>query len=276
MDIYKNHMLRRWSMNVATGEIGCFHDAVDLRSAIPQLDIDAIHVHNQLMQSTANALMDYSDALRVTEPEEPHTQTVYDDEGEPIDEVNTVEYQRWLDAQSLIAATPADVIALHTWRSGEPERYDENEEETVEWQAWDAARSTAIAAFGDSVTLSVDPATMHADRVRRDAINVERERRIKLGGTFTVTGIGDIPVTGNDEDIRNLQGLGMAALARLAAGDSTTVTVFRDAVDVTHSLVPAQVLQLWQLSAAYVSAIYQASWALKENSLDYLDGDNWP
>lgn len=104
-------------------------------------------------------------------------------------------------------------------------------------------------------------AEQKADAVRRSAemaVNAERTRRIVAGTT-----IGSIRVTGRDEDARNLSNLALAAQMMLAAGDATTVTVYRDGDNVDHELTPAQLLSLWQGSAAFVSALYQASWAIK-------------
>ena len=53
------------------------------------------------------------------------------------------------------------------------------------------------------------------------------------------------------------------AQMRIAAGDTTTPTTFRDSDNVDHDLTPAQILTMWQESAAYVSAIYQASCDIK-------------
>ena len=97
-----------------------------------------------------------------------------------------------------------------------------------------------------------------ADKDRRAAINAERQRRI-VGGTV----INGVRVTGRDEDARNLTNLALAAQMRLAAGDTTTITIFRDGDNVDHELTPAQVIALWQGSAAFVSALYAASWAIK-------------
>jgi hypothetical protein len=90
------------------------------------------------------------------------------------------------------------------------------------------------------------------------AINRERGRRIEAGKV-----IDGVYVTGRDEDARNLTNLALAAQMRLAAGDTSTATLFRDGNNVDHELTPPQVLALWQQSAAYVSALYAASWALK-------------
>jgi hypothetical protein len=103
------------------------------------------------------------------------------------------------------------------------------------------------------------------------AVNAERERRIAVGATVTVTGAGSIPVQGRDVDVRNLQGLGLAALARVSAGDTATITTFRDAHNVDHDLTPSQVLELVQRAAGVAEAIIQASWTIK--AMDPLPED---
>ncbi len=110
-------------------------------------------------------------------------------------------------------------------------------------------------------------------------VNAERDRRELAGCTVTVPGAGPIPLEGNEKSMRNLQGLAFAASLRLGQGDTTTVTVFRDAVNVDHALVPAQVLSLWSQGAAYISDLYDASWAIKALDpipADYADDARWP
>lgn len=89
-------------------------------------------------------------------------------------------------------------------------------------------------------------------------VNRERNRRIVAG-----TVIDGVHVTGRDEDARNLTNLALAAQLRIASGDTTTLTVYRDGQNIDHELTPPQMLALWQQSAAYVSALYAASWAIK-------------
>lgn len=107
-----------------------------------------------------------------------------------------------------------------------------------------------------------------------DDINGERARRI-LAGTV----IDGVHVTGSDEDARNLMSLALGAQMRLAARDNETLTTFRDGDNVDHELTPEQLLSLWQQSAAYVSALYASSWALKEMEpipRDFSDDSYWP
>lgn len=106
------------------------------------------------------------------------------------------------------------------------------------------------------------------------SINAERQRRILAGKV-----IDGVHVTGSDEDARNLTSLALGAQLRLAAGDTETLTTFRDGENVDHELTPVQLLSLWQQSAEYVSALYAASWALKAMEpipADYASDGHWP
>lgn len=105
-------------------------------------------------------------------------------------------------------------------------------------------------------------------------INKERERRIAVGKV-----IAGVHVTGSERDRANLSDLAFAAQLRLASGDTTTATPFRDGTNVVHDLVPMQMIDLWQQSASYVSEIYAASWALKAMEpipQDVESDENWP
>ena len=110
-------------------------------------------------------------------------------------------------------------------------------------------------------------------------VNAERDRRIIEGATFTISGYGDVRSLGRDIDKTNLQALGFAASLRIAAGDVTTITPFRDADDVVHDLTPPQVLELWSQASTYVSSVFQASWAIKDDPggipVDYTADAHW-
>lgn len=114
---------------------------------------------------------------------------------------------------------------------------------------------------------------------KRAAINTERESRIAAGAAVTVSGAGSIPVQGREADVRNLQGLGLMALARVSAGDTATMTTFRDANNIDHELTPPQVLELVRQASAAAEAIIQASWAIKAMDplpADVTDDGLWP
>lgn len=113
-----------------------------------------------------------------------------------------------------------------------------------------------------------------------DQVTVYAEQLIEAGVTINVSGNTEpVYVQGRDKDTRNVQGLVTAATLRISSGDTTTLTAFRDGNNVTHQLVPAQVVEMWQLSAAYVSAVYAASWAIKAEdpiAADFRSDLRWP
>jgi hypothetical protein len=113
-----------------------------------------------------------------------------------------------------------------------------------------------------------------------DDVTAHAESLIEQGVVVNVTGIAEpIYVQGRDKDTRNVQGLVTAAQLRLASGDTTTLTAFRDGNNVTHQLTPAQVIEMWQLSAGYITAVYAASWSIKADDPigdDFRDDARWP
>lgn len=116
------------------------------------------------------------------------------------------------------------------------------------------------------------------DRVNED-INRERARRVENGVSVGVTGVSTtIPINGRQQDLTNLQALAFAAQMRIAAGDTTTLTTFRDKANVNHELTPPQIMELYQKGASWVSAVYAVSWSLKDGETpnDYDDDAYWP
>lgn len=125
-----------------------------------------------------------------------------------------------------------------------------------------------------SQIITAEQKTAEELAAKKKAVNVERQRRLVAGGV-----INGVHVTGTDEDIRNLTSLALAAQMRLSAGDDETLTTYRDGDNVDHDLTPSQLLAIWQISSAYVSALYAASWALKAmNPIpeDYAADEHWP
>ena len=111
-----------------------------------------------------------------------------------------------------------------------------------------------------------------------DDVNAERARRILEGRAFDIPGYGLVAVEGRDEDVRNLGALGTAALAQIGAANGTGLMQFRDADNVIHDLTWEQMFALWAASTEYVSALYAASWALKDDGIpsDFADDAYWP
>lgn len=113
------------------------------------------------------------------------------------------------------------------------------------------------------------------EKLKKD-INFERERRIN-GCIIMVDGT-NIPIKGTPEDMRNLTNLGQLANLYIVTNNTTTIP-FRDNNNVVHELTPLQMSTLWQKSVMYVSAVYQASWDLKESNPmphDFANDLYWP
>lgn len=113
-----------------------------------------------------------------------------------------------------------------------------------------------------------------APEVTSDDVNDERTRRIEQGSLFTVTGIAQqIRVTGRPEDMDTLLALVVTAQLRISQNDNT-VTQYRDGNNVDHMLSPAQIIELWGQSMAWVERVYKASWDIKAMSpipADYIN-----
>ena len=113
----------------------------------------------------------------------------------------------------------------------------------------------------------------------KDDVNAERSRRIIAGTTINIHDYGPVALQGRDEDKANLQGLAFGASMRIAGGDLETTTIFRDANNVDHFLKPPQIVEMWSLGSEWISAVFQASWSLKEFDpipSNFADDSFWP
>lgn len=108
----------------------------------------------------------------------------------------------------------------------------------------------------------------------RDAVNAKRSLIIASGTDVLITGHGVVALQGRPEDQTSLLGLAMGAQLRLGAGDSSTPMIFLDRNNVTHNLVPMQMLELWQKGAGFISAIYARSWVIKDMDPTTTDIDD--
>jgi hypothetical protein len=84
---------------------------------------------------------------------------------------------------------------------------------------------------------------------------------------------------GRERDQTNLLSLVTASQIRLASGDNTTITKFRDAANIDHDLTPSQIIELWSRGAAWIRANYDASWTIKAMNpipADYTSDAYWP
>lgn len=113
-----------------------------------------------------------------------------------------------------------------------------------------------------------------------DDVNKERDLRVQAGAAFNLEGhLPKVPISGDDNSRENLTNLGLLAQSMIASG-STSPIPFRDRNNLIHQLSPQQVVELWQKGVMRVSAIYEASWALKDRPegipMDYREDVYWP
>lgn len=276
-DLYDGR-LRRWSLDMATGRKACVHDAVRV-DLISDEDRAAVEAHNTAIHQAIADVEAYEAAQRVPLPDEPHTQPMYDDEGEEVGTEPTPAYATWTAAQAAIDNASAEIRALALVRAGEPERFDEAGAETEAWQAWSAAVEAIAEEWGDEPEIAVAHAS-GAD------VNRERDRRIVAGKSFTVLtgGYGDIPLTGREEDKVALMGLLVKAQGAKAMGITAPVMTLRDGANVNHALTPDQMIELVSKGMSWIEDVMAASWAMKDGTApfeagipaDYTDDGYWP
>lgn len=123
-------------------------------------------------------------------------------------------------------------------------------------------------------------------------VNAERDLRVLRGVTIRVadevldaqgnviTPPVDVRVGGDETTKINLLGLVQAATMRVAQGDVTTITKYRDETNTIFDLTPPQIIQVWQGGATYVSAVFAASWAIKDDPTgidpNFRTDPRWP
>ncbi|MCM2396183.1 hypothetical protein NBH19_08840 [Rhizobium sp. S95] len=103
-------------------------------------------------------------------------------------------------------------------------------------------------------------------------VNIERDRRISAGTTFTVVGYGGIPVTGRERDQIVLGTMLQRAQALKASGSTAASLVLRDAGNITHQLTPDQAIDLVSQGVAWIEATMQVSWDMKDGVGAFADG----
>ena len=114
---------------------------------------------------------------------------------------------------------------------------------------------------------------------RRDALHAHRDQLIAAGTTVTVTGIGDVPLRGSPFDQTVMLSLLQRGAARVAANDTTADILFRDDDNTDHLLTGEQAVELAEAGMAWVQAVMQSSWAIKdagEIPADFDDPVHWP
>lgn len=143
--------------------------------------------------------------------------------------------------------------------------------------AEDDQSSTGLTATAVVTTVEaarVLDTTVITDVTPTDAmVNAERDRRIEAGKSFTVTGYGSaIPLTGRQRDqIVYMQRLSLAQ-QMIAGADTTTTMVLRDGGDVNRHLTAPQMAELIGQAIAWVEAVMQVSWDMKDAAGDFPAG----
>lgn len=137
--------------------------------------------------------------------------------------------------------------------------------------AWQAEGNTPEPAPG--------PTPEEAAAAHEAAVLAERNRRIDLGTSITVTGIGSIPVSGRPQVQADLTSLVTAAQIAQASGNAAATFPFRDEARVNHTLTSAQVIELYMAGVAWLGAVRQAAWTLIDADPipeDITDDLHWP
>jgi len=125
----------------------------------------------------------------------------------------------------------------------------------------------------------VAPPESDPESITPDQVNQERSRRLREGKAISVTGYGDIPVQGRDQDQITILALEASAKDMKASGVTSAVFPFRDRDNGNHMLTPDQVIELMSKAKQFAQQIYVASWALKDMAEipeDYTDNRWWP
>ncbi len=144
---------------------------------------------------------------------------------------------------------------------------------TVYWLA--DGTKTKIVDIGEEVPADA----LSGPQPSRADVFAERDRRLELGVTLTVSGYGDVPVQGRVADMIAYLSVKDMARARADQGVTDPVVTLRDAANVMHSLTPAQAIELVSKAQAAAQDIYAASWAILDAAdipEDFASDTRWP
>ncbi|MDG3040429.1 DUF4376 domain-containing protein [Roseicyclus marinus] len=123
-----------------------------------------------------------------------------------------------------------------------------------------------------------EPTQEEIQAAHERAVLAERDRRIDIGTSITVTGIGSFPVSGRPQVQADLTSLVTAAQIAMAAGNASATFPFRDEARVNHTLTAEQVIELYMAGVAWLSATRQAAWGLIDadpRPSDITDDAHW-
>lgn len=103
-------------------------------------------------------------------------------------------------------------------------------------------------------------------------VNAERDRRIATGASFPVDGVGDVALTGRDFDMIVLSQKRVEASVKKNAGSTAADVLFRDAGNTNRMFTPDQMISLVDQGQAWVQAVMEVSWAMKDGTGEFSDG----
>lgn len=201
-DLLSNGMVRRWSL--VDGQARCVEDALASadagalpalkRNAAIRVMIGAVEAYEAAQAVVARGEPDNGQPKQIPDPAAVRPEDAPDDWAAPLidnpawsllprtvetigpsGDLETTPEPRWVvydDAQALVAAAGAPVVALAAWRKSEPA--DDGSEERL---AWEAARDAAIAELDRlaALPLATDP---RWPSFSADAVKAECGRRI--------------------------------------------------------------------------------------------------
>lgn len=104
-------------------------------------------------------------------------------------------------------------------------------------------------------------------------VAAEWQRRVDIGGVFSVTGVADpIPVPGRQPYREIIQAKLSAAQLFAAQGVTDPVVMFRDGDNTNHMLTPSQMIELCIASMQFYEALSEVYWAMKDGTGDFTGG----
>jgi hypothetical protein len=109
------------------------------------------------------------------------------------------------------------------------------------------------------------------------SVDAERDRRRNLPISITTSPTGAFQINMDDISQQNIAGLATAGIVLNSAAPAQT-TAFRDIANVTHNLLPSELVSMGLQVMAHIGALYAKSWALKAMSpipVDYAADHYW-
>ena len=124
---------------------------------------------------------------------------------------------------------------------------------------------------------ALQPWMMDAPTPDGAAVDTERDRRRCLPLIVTTSPTGTFQIQMDNLSQQNIAGLATAGVVLSSSAPSQT-TAFRDLANLTHNLLPSELVAMGLQVMAHIGALYAKSWALKAMSpvpSDYTADSYW-